>query len=117
MRILDSLIIKTADKNRIPAGSALAVDRDNFAADIENSLKNNKNIQIIRKEITELPIDSQDEKFIIATGPLTSDKLSKSILKNTAEDQLAFFDAIAPIIYKDSIDFNKCWMQSRYDKR
>ena len=116
MRILDSLIIKTADKNRIPAGSALAVDRDNFAADIENYLQNNKNIQIIRKEVTELPMESQDKKFIIATGPLTSDKLSKSILKNTAEDQLAFFDAIAPIIYKDSIDFDKCWMQSRYDK-
>ena len=115
MRLLDSLIIKIADKNRIPAGSALAVDRDNFANDIQTYLENDPNIEIIREEITELPIDS-DEKWIIATGPLTSDKLSQSILKNTGEDQLAFFDAIAPIIYKDSIDFDKAWMQSRYDK-
>ncbi len=116
MRILDSLIIKIADKNKIPAGSALAVDRDNFAFDIENYLKNHKNIEIIRGEIEELPVNSKNDKFIIATGPLTSDKLSQSILKHTGEDQLAFFDAIAPIIYKDSINFDKCWMQSRYDK-
>lgn len=115
MRILDSLIIKTAEKHRIPAGSALAVDRDQFAADIQQTLENHPKITIIRQEITELPVNS-DEKFIIATGPLTSNKLLESILKHSGEDQLAFFDAIAPIVYKDSIDFSKAWMQSRYDK-
>ena len=116
MRILDSLIIKIADKNRIPAGSALAVDREEFANDIQQFLENNQNINIIRQEITDLPVTKKDQKFIIATGPLTSDKLSDSILKHSGEDQLAFFDAIAPIIYKDSIDFSQAWMQSRYDK-
>ena len=115
MRILDSLIIKTADKHRIPAGSALAVDRDQFAADIQQTLENHPKIKIIRQEITKLPINA-DEKFIIATGPLTSNKLLDWILNNSGEEHLAFFDAIAPIVYKDSINFDKAWMQSRYDK-
>ncbi len=115
MRLLDSLIIKIADKHKLPAGSALAVDRDQFANEVEKTILQNSNINVIREEIKELPINS-DQNFIIATGPLTSDKLSASILKHTGVDQLAFFDAIAPIIYKDSINFDKAWMQSRYDK-
>ncbi len=115
MRLLDSLIIKIADKNKLPAGCALAVDRDQFASEVQETLENHEKITIIREEITELPIGSS-EKFIIATGPLTGSKLLDSILKNTGEEHLAFFDAIAPIIYKDSIDFDKAWFQSRYDK-
>lgn len=114
MRLNNSLIIEAADNNKVPAGSALAVDRELFADYVTNKLSSHENIEIIDEEITELP---QDENYwIIATGPLTSDSLSKSILKVTGEDKLAFFDAIAPIIYKDSIDFNKAWFQSRYDK-
>ena len=115
MRMLDSLIMKSADANKIPAGSALAVDREGFSKFIENELLKTGNVKISRREISELPVDS-DEKWIIATGPLTSDALSQSILKHSGEDNLAFFDAIAPIIYKDSIDFDVVWFQSRYDK-
>ncbi len=115
MRLLDSLIMQSADANKIPAGSALAVDRDGFSKFIEEKLLQTKNVKISRKEITELPIDS-DEYFVIATGPLTSDALSQSILKHGGEEHLAFFDAIAPIIYKDSINFDIAWFQSRYDK-
>lgn len=115
MRLLDSLIIRAADANKIPAGSALAVDREGFSKFIENELLKTGKVKISRREISELPVNS-DEKWIIATGPLTSDLLSQSILKHSNEDNLAFFDAIAPIIYKDSIDFSKAWFQSRYDK-
>ncbi len=116
MRMLDSLILRSADKNRLPAGSALAVDREGFSQFIESELLNTGKVKISRKEISELPIDS-NEKWLIATGPLTSDSLSKSILQHSGEEHLAFFDAIAPIVYKDSIDFTKAWMQSRYDKK
>jgi methylenetetrahydrofolate--tRNA-(uracil-5-)-methyltransferase len=115
MRYLDSIIIRIADKHRLPAGSALAMDRDQFALAVQKEITENKNITVIRQEVEELPIDKEG-KFIIASGPLTSEKLSASILKHSGEDELSFFDAIAPIIYKDSIDFDKCWMQSRYDK-
>jgi methylenetetrahydrofolate--tRNA-(uracil-5-)-methyltransferase len=115
MRLLDSLIMRSADLNKIPAGSALAVDRENFSKFIENELLATKKVKISRQEISELPINSA-EKWIIATGPLTSDLLSQSILKYSGEENLAFFDAIAPIVFKDSIDFSKAWFQSRYDK-
>jgi len=115
MRLLNSLIMRSADANKIPAGSALAVDREGFSKSIESELLGTGKVKISRREISELPVNS-DEKWIIATGPLTSDALSQSILKNSGEEHLAFFDAIAPIVYKDSIDFTKAWFQSRYDK-
>ena len=115
MRRLNSLIMRAADANKIPAGSALAVDRAGFSNFIESELLTTKKVKITRREISELPIDS-NEKWLIATGPLTSDLLSKSILKNSGEENLAFFDAIAPIIFKDSINFDVAWFQSRYDK-
>ncbi len=112
---LDSLIIKTGHENRVPAGSALAVDRDGFSQNVEKAIINHPNIEIVNGEITELPTES-GEKFIIATGPLTSDKLAKSIQEKCDTEHLAFFDAIAPIIHKDSINFDVAWFQSRYDK-
>lgn len=115
MRRFDSLIIKSGDANKVPAGSALAVDRDGFSEFIRKSLMDTGNVEIIRQEIENLPIDS-DEKWIIATGPLTSDSLSNSIREVSGEDKLAFFDAIAPIVHKESIDFDTVWFQSRYDK-
>jgi methylenetetrahydrofolate--tRNA-(uracil-5-)-methyltransferase len=115
MRLLNSLIMRSADANKIPAGSALAVDREGFSKFIENELLATKKVKISRQEISELPVNS-DEKWLVATGPLTSDALSRSILKYSGEEHLAFFDAIAPIVYKESIDFTKAWFQSRYDK-
>lgn len=115
MRMLNSLVMRSADANKIPAGSALAVDREGFSKFIESELLATNKVKISRREISELPVDS-DEKWIVATGPLTSDLLSKSILQHSGEEHLAFFDAIAPIVYKESIDFTKAWFQSRYDK-
>ncbi len=113
MRKLDSLIIRAADRTKIPAGSALAMDRNLFADMVGNELTKCSNINIIREEID---VISTEGKWIIATGPLTSDALSQKIMQITGENKLAFFDAIAPIIYKDSIDFDIAWFQSRYDK-
>lgn len=115
MRALDSLIMAAAERNRIPAGSALAVAREAFSEDVEKCLNDHPLITITRGEIADLPTSDWDN-VVIATGPLTSDALSQSILKATGEDKLAFFDAIAPIVYKESIDFSKAWFQSRYDK-
>ncbi len=115
MRRVGSLIISCADSNKVPAGGALAVDRDGFSAAVQEKITSHKNIKIVREEITEVP-DPKDGLFIIATGPLTSEKLSQSILKAAGQEYLAFFDAIAPIVHKDSIDFSKAWFQSRYDK-
>ncbi len=115
MRLLNSLIMHSADANKVPAGSALAVDRQGFSKMIEEKLLATNLVKITRQEITELPINS-NEIWVVATGPLTTDSLSKSILHNTSIEHLAFFDAIAPIIFKDSIDFNVAWFQSRYDK-
>jgi len=119
MRRLGSLIMLAATDNRVPAGGALAVDRDGFSATVEAALTSHPLITIERGEITDL--DAQEwaqngRSVIIATGPLTSDALGESIRKLTGTDQMAFFDAIAPIVYKDSIDFDKAWFQSRYDK-
>ncbi len=115
MRCLNSLIMMSADANKVPAGSALAVDRQGFSQFIEEKLIATNKIKITRKEISELPKNSR-EKWLIATGPLTSDALSKSILQESNQEHLAFFDAIAPIIFKDSINFDIAWFQSRYDK-
>ncbi len=113
MRKMNSLIIKAADRTKVPAGSALAMDRDLFADMVTKEISDHPNINVIREEINEL---SSDGAWIIATGPLTSDSLSNKIMDLTGEDKLAFFDAIAPIVYKESIDFDIAWFQSRYDK-
>lgn len=113
LRQTKSLIMKMADNNKVPAGSALAMDRELFAFAVQKALENHPNINLIRKEITEIP---NEGNWIIATGPLTSAQLTNDIIRRTGQDHLAFFDAIAPIIYKDSIDFSVCWLQSRYDK-
>ncbi len=115
MRRCDSLIMAAAQENTVPAGSALAVDRDGFSASVQEKLEANPLFTMVREEIATIPPEDWDN-VIIATGPLTSDALARSILDVTGEDELAFFDAIAPIIYKDSIDFSTAWYQSRYDK-
>lgn len=115
MRECNSLIMACAEKNKVPAGSALAVDREGFAASVTEALSNHPNIKIMRQAIDNLD-ELSNQQAIIATGPLTSQSLSASILSLSGEDELSFFDAIAPIIYKDSIDFEKAWFQSRYDK-
>jgi methylenetetrahydrofolate--tRNA-(uracil-5-)-methyltransferase len=115
MRRAGSLILAAADRRKLPAGSALAVDRDAFAADITQALASHKLVEIRREEVSGLP-PAEWGRTIVATGPLTSPALAEAIRAETGEDSLAFFDAIAPIVYRDSIDFGICWMQSRYDK-
>ncbi|MCK5424169.1 MAG: methylenetetrahydrofolate--tRNA-(uracil(54)-C(5))-methyltransferase (FADH(2)-oxidizing) TrmFO, partial [Emcibacter sp.] len=115
MRRCDSLIMASAMENTVPAGSALAVDREGFSKSVQTALEANPLFTMVREEITNIPPEDWDN-VIIATGPLTSDAMAQAILELTGEDELAFFDAIAPIIYKDSIDFTKAWYQSRYDK-
>ncbi len=115
MRRCDSLILSAADAHKVPAGSALAVDRDGFSAEVSLRLESHPLITIQREEVTGMPPEDWDS-VIIATGPLTSPDLSQAIAALTGEESLAFFDAIAPIVYKESIDFSKAWMQSRYDK-
>lgn len=112
MRQLDSLIISAADKARVPAGGALAVDRHDFAGYVTETLKNHPNITVLNEEINSIP----EGYTIIATGPLTTDKLANEIVEATGKDQLYFYDAAAPIIEKDSIDMNKVYLKSRYDK-
>jgi methylenetetrahydrofolate--tRNA-(uracil-5-)-methyltransferase len=114
MRRLRSLIMHAADANKLPAGSALAVDRDGFAGAITAALEAEPLIEIRREEIVTPPDDW--DSIIVATGPLTSAALSGTIRSLTGEDALAFFDAIAPIVYRDSIDMEVAWFQSRYDK-
>jgi methylenetetrahydrofolate--tRNA-(uracil-5-)-methyltransferase len=113
MRAAGGLIITQAHEHRLPAGGALAVDRDVFAASVTDKLKAHPLIDISGEEITELPSDGH---WIVATGPLTSSALGDAIAKETSVKALAFFDAIAPIVYTESIDMNKAWKQSRYDK-
>lgn len=113
MRRLDSLIMKCADAHKVPAGSALAVDRHAFSQSVQGHLESHSNVKIIREEVTSLP---KDRLVIMSSGPLTSDALSNELKKITGEEYLAFFDAIAPIVHKDSINFDVAWMQSRYDK-
>ena len=114
MRRLDSLIIKCADATQVPAGGALAVDRDKFSEMITETIKNHPNINVIEEEITQIP--KGDIPVVVATGPLTSDALSRDIRTYTKQEGLYFYDAAAPIIEKDSIDMNKVYLKSRYDK-
>ncbi|MET3656105.1 FADH(2)-oxidizing methylenetetrahydrofolate--tRNA-(uracil(54)-C(5))-methyltransferase TrmFO [Sporosarcina psychrophila] len=112
MRMLDSLIIRAADACAVPAGGALAVDRHEFAGHVTATIRNHPLIEIINEEVTELP----EGITIIATGPLTSPALAEQIRKLTGEEYLYFYDAAAPIIEKDSIDMDKVYLKSRYDK-
>ena len=113
MRQAGGLIIETAHQHRLPAGGALAVDRDAFSAEITKRLHAHENVRVSHEEITELPSEGQ---WIFATGPLTSAALGQAIQRETGTDRLAFFDAIAPIVYAESIDMGRAWLQSRYDK-
>jgi methylenetetrahydrofolate--tRNA-(uracil-5-)-methyltransferase len=110
---LGSVIMQSADFHAVPAGGALAVDRENFSFAITEKLSNNTNIEIIREEVSQIDVD---EYTIIATGPLTSDKLAKEITRITQNDYLYFYDAAAPIITYDSIDMSVVFRASRYDK-
>lgn len=113
MRALGSLIMAQADIHKVPAGSALAVDRDGFSAGVTAALEAHPNIEIVRERVDALPMAGPT---IVATGPLTAARLAESIGVETGADALAFFDAIAPIVHRDSIDMDICWMASRWDK-
>ncbi|WP_045384190.1 FADH(2)-oxidizing methylenetetrahydrofolate--tRNA-(uracil(54)-C(5))-methyltransferase TrmFO [Bacillus spizizenii] len=112
MRALDSAIIAAADECSVPAGGALAVDRHEFAASVTNRVKNHPNVTVINEEVTGIP----EGPTIIATGPLTSESLSAQLKELTGEDYLYFYDAAAPIVEKDSLDMDKVYLKSRYDK-
>jgi methylenetetrahydrofolate--tRNA-(uracil-5-)-methyltransferase len=116
LREVGSLIMEMADLHKVPAGDALAVDRWEFAKGVTESLKKHPNIEIIYEEFSNLKEVAKDNIVIVATGPLTSDNLSAEIKEIIGGNSLNFFDAIAPIIYKDSIDFDIAWFQSRYDR-
>lgn len=116
MRRAGSLIMKCADANQVPAGGALAVDRDGFSSAVTAALEAHPNVAIVREEIAGLPPEEW-RNVIVATGPLTSLPLATAVHNLTGEDALAFFDAIAPIVHKESIDFTRAWFQSRYDKK
>ena len=115
MQKANSLIIQTGYKHSVPAGGALAVDRHLFANEISEILHRHPLVKIVRDEITDLA-SFNDKTVIVATGPLSSEKLIADLIKHTGQENLAFFDAIAPIVYSDSIDMSKAWFQSRYDK-
>lgn len=115
MRRCGSLILTAADTHKVPAGGALAVDRDHFAEHVTATLTSHPLVSVERGEVAGIPPEDWDST-IIATGPLTSMKLAEAIRAFTGEEQLSFFDAIAPIIHTDSIDLSKAWFQSRYDK-
>jgi len=113
MRALGSLIMAAADEHRVPAGSALAVDREGFAAEVTSRIAAHPNIEVVRERVDALPSSGST---IIATGPLTAPGLAEAIASVTGSDALAFFDAIAPIVHRDSIDMDICWMAARWDK-
>jgi len=113
MRMLGSLVMCAGEIARLPAGSAMAVDREVFSAEVERALGAHPNVTIVRERIDALPAAGPT---IIATGPLTAESLAASIVRVTGAERLAFFDAIAPIVYRDSIDMSKCWVQSRWNK-
>jgi methylenetetrahydrofolate--tRNA-(uracil-5-)-methyltransferase len=116
MRRANSLVLRAGDAHKLPAGGALAVDRDAFSQCVSQALAQHRLVEIRREEVAELP-PAEWRSTIIATGPLTSPSLAESIRSLTGEDSLAFFDAIAPIVHRDSIDFDLAWFQSRYDKK
>jgi methylenetetrahydrofolate--tRNA-(uracil-5-)-methyltransferase len=113
MRALRSLVMRSADATKVPAGSALAVDRDLFSGQVTAALMAHPNVTVVRERVDSLPPSGPT---IVATGPLTADALAASIGSATGRDALAFFDAIAPIVYRDSIDMDVAWMASRWDK-
>jgi tRNA:m(5)U-54 methyltransferase len=115
MRCLSSLILTAADDHRVPAGAALAVDRHGFSAAVGERLAAHPLVTVVREEVTGLPPDDWSS-VIVATGPLTAPGLAEALQSLTGEDSLAFFDAIAPIVHRHSIDFDQAWFQSRYDK-
>src|SRR5215469_5373589 len=115
MRRLDSLVMRAADGNQVPAGGALAVDRDGFSAAVTAALEAHPLVTICREEIAGLPPPDWDS-VIVATGPLTSAALAAAITELAGEAALAFFDAIAPIVHRASIDMSVAWLQSRYDR-
>ena len=116
MRLLSSLILAAADAHKVPAGGALAVDRDDFAGAVEDAVAAEPLIEIERAEVEGLPPADWDS-VIVATGPLTAPALAEAVGRLSGEESLAFFDAIAPIVYRESIDFGTAWFQSRYDKQ
>ncbi len=116
LRKLGSLVMKSADLHQVPAGGALAVDRDRFSAEIDHLIRNHPLITVSTEEITEIPEASREAPVIVATGPLTSKPLAANIQALIGESSLAFFDAISPIILGESIDLEKVFRQSRYDK-
>ena len=113
MRRLDSLVMRAGEVARVPAGSAMAVDRDVFSREVEAALEAHPNVEIVRETIDALPAEGLT---IVATGPLTAASLAESIGRATGAESLAFFDAIAPIVHRDSIDMSVCWMAARWDK-
>jgi len=113
MRRLDSLIMRAGETARVPAGSAMAVDRDVFSSEVQQALEQHPNVEIAREKVDALPPSGLT---IVATGPLTAASLAESIARATGADSLAFFDAIAPIVHHDSIDMSICWMAARWDK-
>ncbi|HCQ67043.1 MAG TPA: FADH(2)-oxidizing methylenetetrahydrofolate--tRNA-(uracil(54)-C(5))-methyltransferase TrmFO, partial [Rhodobacteraceae bacterium] len=113
MRKAGSLTMQAADRHRLPAGGALAVDREGFSAQVTETLRALPNVRVVEEEVTALPGDGH---WIFATGPLTSEALGQALLAETGAERLAFFDAIAPIVHADSIDMDTVWAQSRYDK-
>jgi methylenetetrahydrofolate--tRNA-(uracil-5-)-methyltransferase len=115
LRRCGSLIMAAADKHQVPAGSALAVDREGFAAEVQRTLEAHPLVKIQREEVAGLP-PAEWGNTIVATGPLTSEPLADAIRQACGEDALAFFDAIAPIVHRESVDMSKAWFQSRYDK-
>ncbi|ASY68720.1 methylenetetrahydrofolate--tRNA-(uracil(54)-C(5))-methyltransferase (FADH(2)-oxidizing) TrmFO [Sinorhizobium fredii] len=115
MRLAGSLIMRAADRNQVPAGGALAVDRDGFSQAVSTQIESHPLISVVREEISDLPPREWD-LAIVATGPLTAPALAEAIRRETGADALAFFDAIAPIVYTETIDMDVCWHQSRYDK-
>jgi methylenetetrahydrofolate--tRNA-(uracil-5-)-methyltransferase len=115
LRRCGSLILSAADAHKVPAGAALAVDREGFAAAVSRAIADEPLITLVREEVEGLPPGDWDN-VVIATGPLTSPGLAAAIGRLTGEDSLAFFDAIAPIVYRETIDFDRAWFQSRYDK-
>ncbi len=115
MRLAGSLIMASGDANQVPAGSALAVDRDGFSAAVTARLEGHPLVSVVREEVAGLPPAEWDQA-IIATGPLTAPSLAEAIRAETGADALAFFDAIAPIVHFDSVDLGIAWFQSRYDK-
>jgi methylenetetrahydrofolate--tRNA-(uracil-5-)-methyltransferase len=116
MRRAGSLILRAADTHKLPAGGALAVDRHGFSAEVTRALEEHPNIEIHREEIAGLPPEDW-QSVIVATGPLTSPALAEAVRKLTGEESLAFFDAIAPVVHRESVNMDVAWLQSRYDKK